>query len=142
MTGSTASPSPGSRRQGPRNIGGTGGEYGVRGYLKSFNAKTGATNGRPLRSRRRASRRDPAQGRQLESRRADLAHRKHDAETNTLYWGVGNPGSRRDPSGRQSLDESMLAFDPDSGKMKWGYQYAERSVDYDGMATLILFDTR
>ena len=37
----------------------------------------------------------------------------------------------------------MLAFDPDTGKMKWGYQYTPNDPwDYDGMATPILFDTK
>ena len=35
----------------------------------------------------------------------------------------------------------MLALDPDTGKMKWGYQYTPNdSWDYDGMATPILVD--
>ena len=36
----------------------------------------------------------------------------------------------------------MLALDPDTGKIKWGYQYTPNdSWDYDGMATPILIDT-
>ena len=37
----------------------------------------------------------------------------------------------------------MLAFDPDTGKMKWGFQYTPNDPwDYDGMATPILIDTK
>ena len=37
----------------------------------------------------------------------------------------------------------MLAFDPDTGKMKWGFQYTPNDPwDYDGMATPILVDTK
>ena len=36
----------------------------------------------------------------------------------------------------------MLALDPDTGKIKWGYQYTPNDAwDYDGMATPILVDT-
>ena len=78
-------------------IGISGGEYGVRGYLKSYDRRDRRRSQwtdlhRP--GPRRAGQRDLAQGRQLEDRRRpDLAHRRYDAETNTLYWGIGNPGS-------------------------------------------------
>jgi alcohol dehydrogenase (cytochrome c) len=36
----------------------------------------------------------------------------------------------------------MLALDPNTGKIKWGYQYTPNDAwDYDGMATPILVDT-
>ena len=60
-------------------IGVSGGEYGVRGYLKSFNAKTGALEWQTytIPAPGRAGQRDLAQGRQLEDRRRpDLAHRQ------------------------------------------------------------------
>src|SRR5262245_58342995 len=37
----------------------------------------------------------------------------------------------------------MPAFDPDTGKMKWGFQYTPNDPwDYDGMATPILVDAK
>jgi alcohol dehydrogenase (cytochrome c) len=47
-----------------------------------------------------------------------------DAALNTLYWGVGNPGP--DLSGGDRLGDnphscSMLALDPDTGKVRWHY---------------------
>ena len=37
--------------------------------------------------------------------------------------------------------DSMLAIDPDNGKIKWGYQYTPNDPwDYDGMATPVLVD--
>ena len=37
----------------------------------------------------------------------------------------------------------MLAFDPDTGKIKWGFQYTPNDPwDYDGMATPILIDRK
>ena len=77
-------------------IGVSGGEYGVRGYLKSFNAKTGALEWQTYTI--------PAPGEPgSETWPKDDSWKtgggptwltgSYDAETNTLYWGVGNPGS-------------------------------------------------
>jgi alcohol dehydrogenase (cytochrome c) len=68
----------------------------------------------------------------------------YDVETNTLYWGVGNPGSwqAEQHPGDNLWTDCMLALDPDTGKIKWGYQYTPNDAwDYDGMATPILVDT-
>ena len=90
-------------------IGVSGGEYGVRGYLKSFNAKTGALEWQTYTI--------PAPGEPgSETWPKDDSWKtgggptwltgSYDADTNTLYWGVGNPGSwQSEPApGRQSLD--------------------------------------
>ena len=56
---------------------------------------------------------------------------------------MGNPGSwvaEQHPGDNQWTD-NMLALDPDTGKIKWGFQYTPNdSWDYDGMATPILVD--
>ena len=37
----------------------------------------------------------------------------------------------------------MLAFDPDTGKIKWGFQYTPNDPwDFDGMSTPILIDAK
>ena len=77
-------------------IGVSGGEYGVRGYLKSFNAKTGALEWQTYTI--------PAPGEPgSETWPKDDSWKtgggptwltgSYDPDTNTLYWGVGNPGS-------------------------------------------------
>jgi alcohol dehydrogenase (cytochrome c) len=128
-------------------IGVSGGEYGVRGYLKSFNAKTGALEWQTFTI--------PAPGEPgSETWPKDDSWKRgggptwltgsYDADTNTLYWGTGNPGSWQADThpGDNLWTDCMLSLDPDTGKIKWGYQYTPNDAwDYDGMATPILVDT-
>jgi len=127
-------------------VGVSGGEYGVRGHLSSFNAKDGKLEWRTYTI--------PAPGEPGSETWPKDDSWKHgggptwitgsyDSDTNTLYWGVGNPGSwaYETHPGDNLWTESMLALDPDTGKIKWGYQYTPNDPwDYDGMATPILVD--
>jgi alcohol dehydrogenase (cytochrome c) len=129
-------------------IGVSGGEYGVRGYLKSYNVKTGELDWQTYTV--------PAPGEPgSETWPKDDSWKtgggptwltgSYDADTDTLYWGVGNPGSwQSDQHPDDNLwTDSMLALDPNTGKIKWGYQYTPNDDwDYDGMATPILVDTK
>ena len=98
-------------------IGVSGGEYGVRGYLKSFNAKTGALEwqtftvpapGEP------GSETWPKDDTWKSGGGPTWLTGSYDAETNTLYWGVGNPAPwpSEAHAGDNLWTESMLAFDP------------------------------
>ena len=127
-------------------VGVAGGEYGVRGYLNSYNAKTGALEWQTYTI--------PAPGEPgSETWPKDDSWKtgggptwltgSYDAETNTLYWGTGNPGpwTADTRPGDNLWTNAMLAFDPDTGKMKWGFQYTPNDGwDYDGMSTPILID--
>lgn len=69
----------------------------------------------------------------------------YDAETDTLFWTVGNPspdwnGDLR--AGDNLFSDSVLALDPKTGKMKWHFQFTPHDVwDYDGNTQLFLIDT-
>jgi alcohol dehydrogenase (cytochrome c) len=129
-------------------IGVSGGEYGVRGYLKSYNAKTGDQEWQTFTV--------PAPGEPgSETWPKDDAWKtgggptwltgSYDADTNTLYWGTGNPGSwqAEQRPGDNLWTCATLALDPDTGKIKWGYQYTPNDAwDFDAMATPILVDSK
>jgi alcohol dehydrogenase (cytochrome c) len=127
-------------------VGVSGGEYGVRGYLKSYNAKTGALEwtthtipapGEP------GSETWPKDDSWKSGGGPTWITGSYDAEANTLYWGVGNPAPwpAETHAGDNLWTESMLALDPETGTIKWGYQYVPNDPwDYDGMATPILVD--
>jgi alcohol dehydrogenase (cytochrome c) len=128
-------------------IGISGGEYGARGYLKSFDARTGALQwttytipapGEP------GSETWPKDDSWKTGGGPTWLTGSYDAATNTLYWGVGNPGSwvAEQHKGDNLWTDCMLALDPDTGKIKWGFQYTPNDAwDYDGMATPVLIDT-
>ena len=59
----------------------------------------------------------------------------YDADTNTLFWGVGNPGpwlATLRP-GKNLFTDSVIAMDPATGNIKWHFQYTPHDTwDYDG----------
>ena len=68
----------------------------------------------------------------------------YDAETNTTFWGVGNPAP--DTNGTVRLGDNLytdclLALDPDTGKLKWYYQFTPHDeMDYDSTQVPVLAD--
>jgi alcohol dehydrogenase (cytochrome c) len=65
----------------------------------------------------------------------------YDADTNTLFWGVGNPGpwlATLRP-GKNLYTDSVIAMDPATGNIKWAYQYTPHDTwDYDGVNETVL----
>jgi alcohol dehydrogenase (cytochrome c) len=59
----------------------------------------------------------------------------YDEKTNSLIWGVGNPVPIYDPQfrpGDNLYTDSTVAIDPDTGKLKWYFQYTPNDGwDYD-----------
>jgi alcohol dehydrogenase (cytochrome c) len=68
----------------------------------------------------------------------------YDPATNTLIWGVGNPGPDWDNAyrpGDNLYTDSSLALDADTGKIKWHYQHTPNDpYDYDSVAENVLAD--
>lgn len=127
-------------------VGMGGGEGGVRGYLDAYDAKTGKrlwrlytvpTPGEP-----------GVETWGGESWKyggaATWNTGSYDPETNTLYWGTGNPAPDWNGDARQGANLyscSLLAIDADTGKMKWYFQFTPHEThDWDAAETPILFD--
>ncbi len=75
----------------------------------------------------------------------------YDAKTNTVFWGTSNPGPWNSvvrSSGNSDYGKltnlytsSTVAFDADTGKIKWWVQATpEDAWDYDGVNELVLAD--
>ena len=68
----------------------------------------------------------------------------YDPETKTLYWGTGNPGPDFEGSARPGDDlytDCVLAIDPDTGKLKWYFQFTPHDLfDYDAVETPVVVD--
>jgi alcohol dehydrogenase (cytochrome c) len=68
----------------------------------------------------------------------------YDPELNTVYWGTSNAAPDYDGSVRPGDDlytASLLAIDPDTGKLKWYFQFTPHDLyDYDGAETPVLVD--
>ena len=68
----------------------------------------------------------------------------YDPGLDTLYWPVGNPGPDYNPSTRKGdnlYSDSVLALDPDTGKLKWYYQFTPNDGhDWDSTEDMVLAD--
>ena len=68
----------------------------------------------------------------------------YDPELNTIFWGTSNPSPDFDGDVRPGDDlytDCVLALDPDTGKLKWYFQFTPHDLyDYDGTETPVLVD--
>jgi alcohol dehydrogenase (cytochrome c) len=68
----------------------------------------------------------------------------YDPELNTLYWPTGNPWPdfyAGDRPGDNLYSDSVLALDPDTGKLKWYFQFTPHDAwDWDAQEFPILLD--
>ena len=68
----------------------------------------------------------------------------YDFASNQLIWGTGNPVPMFDPTyrpGDNLYTDSMISWNPDSGKMNWYFQYLPGDMwDYDAAHSHILID--
>jgi alcohol dehydrogenase (cytochrome c) len=69
----------------------------------------------------------------------------YDPQLNTIYWGTSNPAPDFEGGVRPGDDlytDCVLALDPDTGKLKWYFQFTPHDLyDYDAVETPILIDT-
>lgn len=68
----------------------------------------------------------------------------YDPESNLTYWGIGNPQPVLNGDGRKGdnlYSCSIVALDPDTGKLKWHFQPSPHDThDWDAVQTPVLFD--
>jgi alcohol dehydrogenase (cytochrome c) len=68
----------------------------------------------------------------------------YDPATNQVLWGTGNPVPMYNPfyrPGDNLYTNSLISWDPDSGRMNWYHQYVPGDMwDYDAAGTHILID--
>jgi alcohol dehydrogenase (cytochrome c) len=127
-------------------VGTSGGDDGVRGFVAAFDAETGKQAWRTWTI--------PGPGEfGSESWPGDLYLRgggttwmpgTYDPELNTIYWGTSNAAPDFDGVPRPGDDlytACVLALDPDTGKMKWYFQFTPHDLyDYDATETPVLID--
>jgi alcohol dehydrogenase (cytochrome c) len=127
-------------------VGGTGGEHAHRGYINAFDAKTGRHLWRfytiPAPGEPGAETWDP---RMLKYGGAPAwLVGSYDPELNLLYWGIGNPSSDFYDAlrpGDNLYSNSIIALDPDTGRLKWHYQEVPHDMyDFDSAYECVLID--
>ncbi len=127
-------------------VGVGGGEFGIRGFIAAYDPKTGNELWRFYTI--------PAPGEPgSESWTGDnwktggapvWNNGSYDPGLNLLYYGTGNPGPDWNPAQRPGDNlyaDSVVALDPDTGKLKWHFQFTPNDgYDYDSTQIPVLAD--
>lgn len=140
-------------------IGNSGGEYGVRGYITAYDNKTGEQkwrffnvpgapkNGFEHEEMKIAAKTwDPNSAWEAGGGGTSWGQSAYDPELNLLYVGTGNsspyPQWFRSPAGGDNLYlASILAINPDNGKLVWYYQTTPGEIwDFTATMNIILAD--
>ena len=68
----------------------------------------------------------------------------YDPDLNLIFWGIGNPWPDYNPEIRAGDDlytDSAVALDPDTGKLKWHFQFTPNDrADFDSIQVPVLAD--
>jgi alcohol dehydrogenase (cytochrome c) len=128
-------------------VGVAGGEYGIRGFIAAYEAKTGTQAwkfytipgpGEPGH--------ETWNGDSWTHGGASVwVTGSYDPELNLTYWGIGNPGPDFNNAQREVdnlYSDSIVALDPDTGALKWHFQFTPNDPhDYDAVQVPVLIDT-
>ncbi len=128
-------------------VGIAGGEFGIRGFLDAYDAKTGERAWRfytiPGKGEPGNETWGPGESWKTGSA-ATWVTGTFDPALNTLYWGTGNPGpsyNGDDRPGDNLYANSVVALDPDTGKLKWHFQFTPHDLhDWDSCQVPVLFE--
>jgi alcohol dehydrogenase (cytochrome c) len=127
-------------------VGTSGGDDGVRGFVAAFDAMTGKLAWRFWTI--------PGPGEfgseswpgkmYLRGGGTTWMPGTYDPALNLIFWGTSNPAPDFNDDVRPGDDlytDCVLAIDPDTGKLKWHYQFTPHDLfDYDAVETPILID--
>jgi alcohol dehydrogenase (cytochrome c) len=123
-----------------------GGEYGVRGWIAGFDINTGKEVWRfyTIPGPGEPGNDTWAGDSWMHGGAPIWVTGSYDPDLNLTYWGTGNPGPDWNGDGRLGdnlYSASVIALDPDTGKLKWHYQFSPHDeFDWDSTQTPVLAD--
>jgi alcohol dehydrogenase (cytochrome c) len=127
-------------------LGVAGAEYGIRGFIDAYYASTGE---RAWRFYTITGPEDPNfgtwDGDSWKTGGSSIwVTGTYDPQLNLTYWGTGNPGPDWNGDNRKGdnlYSDSAVALDPDTGKLKWYFQFTPWDVhDWDSVQVPVLAD--
>ncbi len=127
-------------------VGIAGGEYGMRGFLDAYDAKTGKRAWRfwTVPGPGEPGHETWAGDSWKRGSAATWVTGSYDPELNLIYWGTGNPGPDWNGEVRQGdnlYSDSLIALDADSGELRWYFQFTPHDVhDWDSTEVPVLID--
>jgi alcohol dehydrogenase (cytochrome c) len=125
-------------------VGTAGGEFGIRGFVAAYDARTGKEAWR--------FNAVPSPGEPGHETWKNDAWKtgggsawltgSYDPELNLTYWGIGNPGPDMNIAQRPGdnlYTDSLVALDADTGAMKWYFQFTPNDgADWDAVQVPVL----
>jgi alcohol dehydrogenase (cytochrome c) len=138
-------------------IGVGGGEYGIRGFIAAYDARTGKEAwkfytipgpGEPGHETWKPCPPNPTSYCDPEAWKhgggSVWVTGSYDPELNLTYWGIGNPGpdwNNAQRPGDNLYTASVVALDADTGRLRWHYQFTPNDgYDYDAVQIPVLVD--
>jgi alcohol dehydrogenase (cytochrome c) len=127
-------------------VGIAGGEYGIRGYIAAYDAKTSEEAWKFYTIP------GPGEPGHETWQGDDWMHGgapawltgSYDPDLNLTYWGIGNPGPDWNPSQRPGdnlYPDSVVALNADTGELEWYFQFTPNDpYDYDSVQIPVLVD--
>lgn len=124
----------------------TGGEFGANGFVDAYDPETGK---RLWRFNTVPGRGEPgndtwAGDSWKQGGAPTWLTGSYDPELDTVYWTVGNPGPDIDGdvrAGDNLYSCSVIALDPNTGKLKWHFQFTPNDThDWDSTEDVVLVD--
>jgi alcohol dehydrogenase (cytochrome c) len=127
-------------------VGTAGGEYGIRGFLAAYDARTGKEVWRfnTIPGPGEPGNDTWAGDSWMHGGGPIWLTGSYDPDLNLTFWGVGNPApdwNGDDRMGDNLYTCSAIALDPDTGKLKWHYQFGPHNeFDWDAVQIPVLAD--
>jgi alcohol dehydrogenase (cytochrome c) len=127
-------------------VGPAGGEYGIRGFIAAFDARTGKQIWRFNTIAGPGERGSETWGGDSWKTGGGSiwVTGSYDPELNLTYWGIGNAGPDRNGDSRPGdnlYTASVVALDADTGQLKWHYQFSPHDeFDQDATQIAVLAD--
>jgi alcohol dehydrogenase (cytochrome c) len=126
-------------------VGVAGGDTGMRGYITCFSAETGEELWRTYTIPAKGEPGSESWGKLIEyGGAATWLSGTYDPDLNLIYWTTGNAwpdfnGANR--AGDNLYTSSLLAINPDTGKMKWHFQFTPHDThDWDAQSWPVLIN--
>jgi alcohol dehydrogenase (cytochrome c) len=127
-------------------VGTAGGEFGIRGFIAAYDAKTGKEVWRfhNIPEPGEAGHETWAGDSWKTGGGSVWVTGSYDPDLNLTYWGIGNPGPDWNGDNRKGdnlYTDSVVALDADTGKLKWHFQFSPHDeFDYDSVQIPVLVD--
>jgi alcohol dehydrogenase (cytochrome c) len=127
-------------------VGTAGGEYGIRGFLDAYDAKSGERSWRfyTIPGPGEPGHETWAGDSWMTGGGSAWVTGSYDPELNLVYWGIGNPAPDWNGDVRMGdnlYTDSAVALDADTGELKWHFQFTPHDEwDWDSVQVPVLAD--